>query len=255
MEFLTAYHTDIGIRKKTNQDALLIKTAQTSKGKAGLFVICDGMGGLSQGELASSTVIRGLSQWFEKELPKIILSSNFKNSIKARLDEHIRLLNNKIVSYGEGANLRLGTTLTALLVVADKYYIFHVGDSRAYKIDNKLVKITDDHSLVAREVSLGHITEEEARVHPRRNVLLQCVGATRAISTSFYTGEIQQNSVFMLCCDGFYHELSNEELYKYLHPSNFKNEEEMRVRGKELVELVKHRKETDNITVLLVKIV
>ena len=84
MAFLTAYHTDVGIKKKTNQDALLLKTAQTAKGEVGLFVVCDGMGGLSHGELASATVIRGMAEWFDAEMPRLVLSETFEDEICRR---------------------------------------------------------------------------------------------------------------------------------------------------------------------------
>lgn len=116
MAFQIAYHTDAGIRKKTNQDGLLIKTAKTPEGMVGLFVVCDGMGGLSHGELASATVIRGLSDWFDRDLPEILQSESLDRTIEVGLEAHIHSLNEKILQYGETARIKLGTTVTALLI-------------------------------------------------------------------------------------------------------------------------------------------
>lgn len=254
MGFLTAYHTDIGIKKKTNQDALLLKTAETPKGMVGFFVVCDGMGGLSQGELASATVIRGLSEWFDSEMPSICVSNLDDSEIFRKLELKIKELNQRILDYGEANHVKLGTTITAMLVLYSKYYIFHVGDSRAYQINDELFQLTKDQTLVAREVERGNITEEQAKVDPRRNVLLQCIGATREIDIEFSVGELSSQSVFILCSDGFYHQIKEKELMIQLNPETLNDKEEANDKLRQLVEVVKRRQEVDNISILLVKV-
>lgn len=254
MGFLTAYHTDIGIRKKTNQDALLLKSGKTAKGSVGLFVVCDGMGGLSQGELASATVIRGLSDWFETEMPLLALKENKDEEIFNNIHAKIVELNEKILDYGTTKQVKLGTTLTALLVMYSKYYIFHVGDSRAYQMTNELVQLTKDQTFVAREVERGNMTEEQAKQDPRQNILLQCVGAMKELEVECSTGEITEDTVFMLCSDGFYHQIRNEELYEQLNPKAVIDEEYLQQKLIQCVELVKRRQEVDNISILAVKV-
>lgn len=254
MAFLTAHHTDVGIKKKTNQDALLLKTAKTPKGPVGLFIICDGMGGLSHGELASSTVIRGMAEWFDDVMPRLSNSAHLKEEIFLEIEKCIKQLNEKILSYGVTSKVKLGTTVTAVLIVHDKYYIAHVGDSRAYSISNSVNQLTKDQTLVAREVTRGNITEEQAKIDPRRNVLLQCVGATREIEVVFSTGDFEANTVFMLCSDGFYHQITVEELALNLKPETIKNEQQLKDKVVQLVELVKARKEVDNISVIVAKV-
>ncbi|MFZ7943774.1 PP2C family protein-serine/threonine phosphatase [Neobacillus sp. 19] len=256
MSFQVAYHTDAGIKKKTNQDALLLKTAKTPKGRIGLFIVCDGMGGLTQGELASATVIRGMSDWFETELPKIILYGHeqIETEIRQQLAAYVKGLNRKILEYGETASLKLGTTITALLIVNTKYFLLHVGDSRAYQIHEDLLQLTKDQTLVARELERGNITEEQAKVDPRRNVLLQCVGASPGLDPVITDGEVKDGDLFMLCTDGFYHEISEDEIFTRLNPDHLSGEEQMKETVTGLVELVKKRKETDNITVLITKV-
>jgi PPM family protein phosphatase len=254
MAFFTAHHTDVGIKKKTNQDALLLKTAKTPRGLVGLFIICDGMGGLSHGELASATVIRGMAEWFDAEMPRLSRSEQMEEEIYSEVEKCIKQLNEKIRNYGENSKANLGTTLTALLIVHNKYYIAHVGDSRAYSISKSLNQLTKDQTLVAREVASGNITEEQAKIDPRRNVLLQCVGATKEIEIDFSTGDVQANTVFILCSDGFYHQITEEELAQNLKPKTIKNDQQLKGKVVELVELVKARKEVDNISVIAAKV-
>ena len=253
MTFQVAYHTDIGIKKKTNQDGLLLKTAKTPEGEIGLFVICDGMGGLSHGELASATVIRGMSDWFDNELPELLEADITEKEILVKLEERVRELNKKVLEYGEAHNIKLGTTITALLILQTQYYIVQIGDSRAYSINDKLAKLTEDQTLVERELQRGNITAEQARIDPRRNVLLQCVGATKDINVVITSGEIEKGTIYMLCTDGFYHEITDDEMLTNLNPHYFTEEKSMKEKLVELVELAKERQETDNISILLAK--
>jgi PPM family protein phosphatase len=255
MAFQVAYHTDIGIKKKTNQDGLLLKTAKTPRGEVGLFVICDGMGGLSHGELASATVIRGMSDWFDNNLPELLESDMMEKEIPVMLDKRVRELNAKILEYGETSNIKLGTTITALFILYSQYFIIQIGDSRAYSINDELLKLTEDQTLVERELQRGNITAEQARIDPRRNVLLQCVGATKDINVVITSGEVKTGTMYMLCTDGFYHEINDNEMLINLNPQNFNGEARMKDKIVELVELAKERQETDNISVLLAKVI
>jgi PPM family protein phosphatase len=255
MAFQVAYHTDVGIRKKTNQDGLLLKTAKTPEGEVGLFVVCDGMGGLSHGELASATVIRGLAEWFDNELPDLLESGITEEEIPLQLEERVHDLNKKILQYGEASNIKLGTTITALFILYKQFYILQIGDSRAYSIHEHVSKLTEDQTLVQRELQRGNITADQARIDPRRNVLLQCVGATKEINVAITSGEVKPGTMFMLCTDGFYHEINDDEMLANLHPGTLSDENRMKAKIIELVQLVKERQETDNISVLLTKVI
>lgn len=254
MKFTTAVHTDIGIRKNTNQDSALIIEAQTGLGNVLLTVICDGMGGLAKGEVASSTVITSFSNWFEKDLPRVIARpGEFEGRI---FDDWKRIIldcNRKISYYAKSNGVSMGTTLNALLFLEDRYYIVNIGDSRAYRLTDTLTQLTKDQTYVQREMDMGRMTPEEASVSPQRNVLLQCVGASEYISPDFFSGEVQSNQVFMQCSDGFRHIITPEEIYQYLNPEALYNEQAMIDNAVYLTELNKYRRENDNITVLLVK--
>lgn len=254
MKFLVGYHTDNGIKKKENQDALLIKTASSPYGRIGLFAVCDGMGGLSNGELASATVIRGFKEWFDLELPSIKFNEATDDEIFEIIDEKLRELNNKILQYGTSRDERLGTTLTMMLTIDTKAYIFQVGDSRVYKIANGLEQITVDQSFVQREIERGNLTKEEALTHPKKNVLLQCIGAKKRVQVKMDVISIEEGQVYLLCSDGFYRRLREEEILVNLNYNNFDSFNEISNKAKELTELVKSRKEQDNITAIIVKV-
>lgn len=255
MDFLTAVHTDVGIRKNTNQDSALIMEARTDHGNVLLSVICDGMGGLAKGEVASATVIKAFSDWFENELPKLIGLEEPDSLIFGEWEELIMDCNQKISDYADQLGVSMGTTLNAALFMKGKYYIINVGDSRAYVIADGLYQLTKDQSFVQREIDMGRMTPEEAAVSPRRNVLLQCVGASPIITPDHYTGDYAVGQVFMQCSDGFRHMITPEELYQHLNYAVLTDEQTMLNNTVYLTELNKSRRETDNITVLLVKVI
>lgn len=253
MKFLTAVHTDIGIVKNTNQDSALIMEAETDIGNVLLTVICDGMGGLAKGEVASCAVIQSFSQWFENELPSILGLKNPTDRIFSSWEKIAFTCNDKISQYGKSHGVSMGTTLVAMLFVNENYYIINIGDTRAYCITDRLKQLTKDQTFIQREVDMGRMTYEEAMNSPQRNVLLQCIGASNFIEPDFFTGKVDVNQVFMLCSDGFRHIISESEIYDNLNPFVLANEQVMIDRAVYLTELNKSRQEKDNITVVLVK--
>ena len=136
-----------------------------------------------------------------------------------------------------------------------KYLIGHVGDSRAYKISNSEISIlTKDQTIVANEVRLGKLTPEEAARDPRRNVLLQCVGASRIVEPEYVGGTVELGACYMLCSDGFRHEISAAEIQNAFAPIANRDAAQMQTNIIRLIELNKSRGETDNITALLIKV-
>lgn len=256
MNYQIAAHTDRGIKKDTNQDSLCVKQAETEKGNVLLILICDGMGGLEKGEVASATVINAFSNWFEKELPTILAKDTYFEDTKYRWDRIIKEQNQNIVEYGRKNHIQLGTTLSIMLIFEDgKYLIGHVGDSRIYKItDNELEVLTLDQTLVAQKVRNGTMTPEEAERDPRRNMLLQCVGASKTVEPDYISGFVSGNECYLLCSDGFRHVVTADEIKTTFTPLYNNSEEIMKKNVIKLVELNKERGETDNISAILVKV-
>lgn len=253
MNFKVVAHTDIGIKKNTNQDSVLIKVARTDYGKVVFAAVCDGMGGLAKGELASATLVRMLSKWFEEEFPTILYQGVSIDVLKKSWSDLIYEANHKISVYGNSLHVNLGTTMTALLIVDHVYYIVNVGDSRIYYLRDDLTQITKDQTVIQREMDLGRMTWEEAKRDPRRNVLLQCVGASEVIEPDFYSGNVDAGSMFLLCSDGFRHVISPEEIYQTLTPYKLFNEQMMTEALVYLTDLDKYRQEVDNISAALVR--
>ncbi|MDE6020256.1 MAG: protein phosphatase 2C domain-containing protein [Ruminococcus sp.] len=257
MNYQIALHTDVGTKKNTNQDSLCVKQAETDKGTVILAVVCDGMGGLEKGEVASATVINAFSNWFENELPVILSKSSYYEDTKYRWDRIIKEQNQNIGEYGRKNHIQLGTTISVMLVFEDgRYLIGHVGDSRIYKItDNNIEVLTLDQTLVAHKVRNGTMTPEEAERDPRRNMLLQCVGASKTVEPDYVEGTVLQNECYMLCSDGFRHVVTADEIKATFAPSANMKEDTMKSNVVRLVELNKERNETDNISAILIKTV
>ena len=254
MKFLIGYGSDKGIVKEENQDSLLIKTAQSPYGRIGFFIVCDGMGGLSSGEVASSTVVRGFSKWFDEVASQVNFNEIDEEGIFLTINEEIMSLNKKIIDYGERKNERLGTTLSLLLTVDYKYFICQIGDSRIYCIDNDIEQLTKDQTYVQREIDRGNITNEEGENHPKKNVLLQCIGVKKDIEPVFSSGLISDSQVFLICSDGLYKKIDDFELVNNIDISKLINDEQLYSKANKLINLAKSRKERDNITSLLVKV-
>lgn len=252
MKFVTAACTDVGIKKDTNQDSMLIMQADTDYGPVLFTAVCDGMGGLAKGELASATAVRALSGWFTNEFPRILYGGLDEIAIQDSLCVMIQDVNEYIGDYGRKIGTNLGTTIVALLIACGRYYIVNVGDSRAYRLTTGIEQITHDQTVIQREIDMGRLTPEEAAVDPRRSVLLQCVGATENVVPDFYIGEIFGNENFLLCCDGFRHVISPEEFYEGLNPQVAAVEAQMTANLQYFVDTNKYRQETDNISAVLV---
>ena len=253
MHFTAIAETDIGTTKSTNQDSVLIKHAKYANEEILMALVCDGVGGLSKGELASATAVRIFSEWFEKELPNELEHLNIE-SIGNKLKIKICDINNLIIRYSNEHGIKgSGTTFTGILFVKNQYIIAHVGDTRVYYINHKLEQLTNDHSFVAREVTRGTMTPEQAKTDRRRNLLLQCIGSSNQIAPDILTG-YTKNGTYMLCSDGFRHEITPEEICAQFKPESLLNKDSMHANAKYLIDQDKQRGERDNISVVLIKV-
>lgn len=252
MKYIAVADTDIGIQKKTNQDSLIIKHANSPCGEIVMAIICDGMGGLSKGELASATVIRAFSEWFDNDLPGFLENFNAKK-VEEKWNQMLKKINSEILSYSEKCGVSIGTTFSGILLVDDVYIFSHIGDSRIYYLmGSEIFQLTDDHTFVAREIANGNMTVEEAKTDKRRNLLLQCVGASRKVEPQSEIGEVRAGA-YMLCSDGFRHEISPEEMFLELNPDCLTDKNDMKRKIRRLIDKNKERNEKDNISVILIK--
>lgn len=253
MKYLLSAGTDIGLKKKENQDSVLVKRAICNDEQVVLAVMCDGMGGLKKGEIASASLVNAFRLWFEKQLPDILRSASIEKELLFSWDSLIRKMNHKICAYGTEHRLQLGSTVTAMLFWQEEYYLVHVGDSRAYELKERIVQLTKDQTLVQREVDEGLLAKEAAEKDPRRNVLLQCIGVLGEVKPVYIKGTIQKDAVYLLCCDGFRHELDAAEIYRAFDPKLMRNEEMLQQAAKQTIQMNKDRGEQDNISVIAIR--
>lgn len=253
MNFIVTANTDIGIVKKTNQDSLSVKVINTSRGQMVFAILCDGMGGLAMGEVASASVIRAFNDWVVNDFSKICNTDFSDDIIRAQWDQIIVDQNQKIAKYGARQGIRLGTTAVVMLITQTRYYIMNVGDSRAYEVSDRLYQLTNDQTFVAREIALGNMTEEQAKYDERRNVLLQCVGASDNVFPDMFYGTPKKDACYMLCSDGFRHEITPDEIYASFCPQVSLSDADMNRNTLGLIELNKSRNERDNISVVLIR--
>ena len=207
---------DIGRVRKSNEDCLIaissLQQGDTVSPYYGLFLVADGMGGHEQGEraslLAAQTFTREVIGKFGAQWLGGITEDG--ESIQEVLEAAINLANQAVMLNLPGS----GTTLTAALIFSRQVFLTHIGDSRAYFVGKEIRQITHDHSLVQRLVDQGHISTEEAGRFAQRNVLLKAVGQIEGIETDFLTVPWEHGSRLLLCTDGLWGVLSDQEILR-----------------------------------------
>lgn len=251
MRFIVTADTDVGITKEINQDSIVVRHGKYFGGEVLMAVICDGMGGLDKGELASATVIRAFLQWFDEELAYELENPDMR-VIGGKWSLLLKELNVRILEYGQARGISLGTTFTGLLFVGRQHVVVHVGDTRAYQIGKSLRQITADQTFVAQEIERGDMTAEQAKADKRRNMLLQCVGASDILKPDVLV-EDTEKGIYMLCSDGLRNEVTKREIFDAFNPVKNGDCAAMHANAKRLIQLAKERQEKDNISVILIR--
>lgn len=189
--------TDKGKVRSINQDAFYINTL--CDGSA-LAVVCDGMGGASAGDVASKTAVEIISQYVLNSYNPSMTSDD----ISKLLDNAITSANIEVYDLSrKNEQLKgMGTTVVVALARSNMAIICNVGDSRAYLINDCLVQITRDHSIVQSLVESGKLSPEEARIHPEKNIITRALGVEENILTDTYLIEFGENDKILLCSDG-----------------------------------------------------
>lgn len=198
-----------GMVRDNNEDYFLVVEKQRFK----LYAVADGMGGHQAGEIASKTAINVLKDYFDKE------SNDFV--VPKFINESINEANRKIrdESYRNEACHGMGTTMTMAVVdsLENIAYIGNVGDSRTYLIRNNQIKqITEDHTYVYELLKQGKISIDEAKNHPKRNVITRAIGSEDLILTDIFEIELLEDDILLLCSDGLIAHLSDEEILKII---------------------------------------
>ncbi|WP_105305011.1 PP2C family protein-serine/threonine phosphatase [Anaerolactibacter massiliensis] len=251
--FTAVVESDRGLERNVNQDSALIKHAFWKRGEVLLAAVCDGMGGLADGELASGEAVHVFDEWFSKALPYEVEEPDF-SVIGAKWSSMLKDLNERLNEYGKKTHELLGTTFTGILGINDSYVIVHVGDSRIYRLSSTLNQVSEDHTFVQREVEHGRMSSKEAAVDSRRNVLTQSIGSSRKIAPQVVCGTFRPEETWLICSDGFRHCLEEQEILEALDYQACPDEKAMQQNCRKMIALNRRRGEKDDITALLIKV-
>lgn len=253
MDFIIAYATDIGTKKQINQDSLSVRSFITPIGNVVLAILCDGMGGLSHGEIASRSIVSAFENWADEALPILCEREIYDGDIRRQWTEIVASQNDAIRQFGDENGFRIGSTATVMLLTETRFYILNIGDSRAYKISGcGVTRITTDHTVVENEIELGNMTEIQAMSSPIRSVLTRCIGTSDSAEPDMFFGDTEPDTVYLLCSDGFRHLITEEEMKKALYLSAADDPGSLKDRIENLIEINKQRGETDNISAVTV---
>ncbi len=201
--------TDIGMRRKNNQDSFYCDDS------LGFYVVADGVGGRSKGEIASAVTVEQLRNWMDTastqidSLQKEYTQGNIHGrwEIRKLLESGVQAACYMVYGMAEQNPEMKGmsTTCSALLIRGDRAYAAHVGDSRVYQIrDNAVVQMTEDHTLVNRQVKKGLLSAEQAKTAKGRNVITRAVGQRDYVQVDTADTQIQVSDRFLLCSDGLH---------------------------------------------------
>ena len=212
-----AARTFVGSVKTVNQDAYCVLVGQAGPQEVGLLAVCDGVGGLSSGELASSVAVREFSRWFEGGVARRLANGApvgglALSDIRRLWTGYFEDLNGRMWAYSQNLNVRMGTTFTGVVLVEGGFVVGHVGDCRAYRLGPDGAELlTRDQTLVQRELDAGRISAEQARRHPQASVILQALGAQETIAPAFSFGEAAPGDTLLICSDGLHRRLDEAD--------------------------------------------
>lgn len=235
--------TDIGRKRQLNQD-YVFSSAKPLGNMPNLFIVADGMGGHNAGDYASKctteTVVGEIRNSFEKNptiiIQKAIQVANKKIREAAAKDENL---------------LGMGTTLVVATIIGKYLQVANIGDSRLYIIGKRGIRqITKDHSLVEEMIRLGGLAREDARLHPDKNIITRAIGAKDEVEADFFTEELDEDDIILMCSDGLSNMLEDKEIEKIVKDVAL---EELIQKGDALVRAANENGGKDNIAVVLVK--
>ncbi|MCA9664469.1 MAG: Stp1/IreP family PP2C-type Ser/Thr phosphatase [Myxococcales bacterium] len=251
MRIRYAAKTDVGMKRTHNEDYFSLMEDEQ------LFIVADGMGGHSSGEVASRMAAETLSEFYQRtkdeEATWPYKMDRSLSYIENRLVCGIKLANYKIYE-AASKDIRykgMGTTIVTTLIHGDKVYVAHVGDSRMYRLRNgSLEQVTRDHSLLEdyRDAK-PDMTEEEERNFPHKNVITRALGMRDSVQVDIKTEDVQEGDLYLLCSDGLSGMVTDDEMEEILK----KNEDLERVVA-ELVDGANRAGGTDNITTLVLQL-
>ncbi|MGL4284155.1 Stp1/IreP family PP2C-type Ser/Thr phosphatase [Eubacterium aggregans] len=234
-----AYSSNIGVKRKVNQDAYLAANFEKDGEICYIFVVADGLGGHQSGEVASEMAV----DYIKTNIAGIGDYTDY-----GQVNTFVNGINQQILEAGfRNEELRgMATTLTLCIVDGENLVIAHVGDSRAYRINREgIEQLTKDHSLVQALVDEGRLSSSQAKTHPQKNVITRALGTDEVVRTDLFEYTIVPGDKFLVCSDGLYNLVSETLIRRIVL------EEDMEEATKELVNTANRNGGNDNITVII----
>jgi protein phosphatase len=238
-----------------NEDSLLTiqfdKYLESIPNPMGVYVVADGMGGHSAGEVASGTIVNTIGQMALSDLMGPDGQSNAKEHCKW-IVKAMQSANKAVYDMGKKMGSDMGSTIVMAVADGNTVCIGHVGDSRAYLInDQGITPLTTDHSLVERLIDTGQITREEARRHPQRNVIYRTMGDKPKLDVDTTSREFNPGDRLLLCSDGLNGMVEDETIRKIVMESARSPQEACNL----LVDAANAAGGDDNITVVVLEMI
>ncbi len=253
--FAVGWATNVGLVRDHNEDALLVAAIEQDANNAvpafGLFMVADGMGGHQSGEAASSLALRIAGSQLLSQVYLPLIGSIERMSDQPSLTDMVReaiAQANRVVTRDLPGS---GCTLTCGMILEDRLFVGHVGDSRAYLLrpGQPPQQLTRDHSLVNRLVEMGQITQEEGNAHPQRNVLYRAVGQGSALEIDVTTHALSPGDRLLLCSDGLWGFVAESKIWHLIQQAATPQQA-----CAQLVEAANAVGGNDNISVILVEV-
>ncbi len=237
--------TDVGMKRSTNQDSF--SYGQLENGTVTWAVVCDGMGGMAAGNVASASAVEVIAGALEQNLSPKSSASFVRNLLKTSIES----ANARVYDMAsENEEMRgMGTTVVAVVIIKGIAYFAHAGDSRAYHCSgDQIFQITTDHSIVQTLVEKGQLTEDEAKNHPNKNIITRALGVASYIDIDFDEREVSKGDTVLLCTDGLTNCIDDDLIKLASSDKDFASLAER------LTELANQNGGNDNITVVAVKV-
>lgn len=237
------FKSDKGLKRRNNEDACFVFLADK------VYLVADGVGGGNAGEIASRTAVKEIANYIEDHpLAEATNKYAVVNYLQACLDKTNEEIFEKARRYEE--NKGMATTAAIVYIKGGKAYIANVGDSRVYLYRNgELVQLTEDHTYVNTLLNAGIISQEQAAVDERKNVITKALGAEDTVEPDFFQLEIVKNDILILCTDGLYDEVDERSMKTILE-----KDISMSDVCAEMVDAANKNGGHDNITIISIKV-
>lgn len=245
---------DRGRVREENQDHVFALITTLPRGgddvSVGLFVVADGMGGHQDGDIASSLAIRTVVRHVLSHFVLPVLNEQMADDIQSLMITAIEEANYTIWEQAQRSDSDMGATCTAALLMGDAIYVAHVGDTRAYLLEDGAMQVmTTDHSAVGRLIALGQLDPSAARDHPLRNQLYRAIGQDSQVQVDFVYQSLNASTHLLLCSDGLWGLVHEEQMVEAITRSPWPQDA-----CRELIALANLMGGDDNISAVVVSL-